>query len=164
MAIAPPLFAAFVRQLNKAVDDTKAEYRMSVQVKGLADIVRQAKTAIDTAGNAAVRLQSSAQAVVNTIGQVDDMTRQLDAANADLQAAVGAMSNGGPPLEDTTSSETNSEPVSGGTGPDPVDPRTLPPASNVHAAEVIVAKANAVYEPRPVVTASTIAAAAKAGA
>ncbi|WP_454627749.1 hypothetical protein [Bradyrhizobium cenepequi] len=112
MAFAPPLLAAFIRQLNKAVDATKAEYQMSVQVKGLADIVRDAKRAIDTAGDAATRLRASANAVVATIGQVDDMTRQLDAANADLTAAVGAMTNGGPPLDDTASSEQSSPPAS----------------------------------------------------
>src|SRR6267142_282420 len=93
--------AIFAARVFVIADDVNKEHRMSVQVKGLADIVRQAKSAIDTARAAAVRLNDSAQRVVNTIGQVDDMTRQLDAANADLTAAVGAMSNGGPPLETT---------------------------------------------------------------
>lgn len=77
---------------------------MSVEVKGLAEIVRQAKDAIRTASDAAASMRSSATDLAATVGQVLDMQKQLDAANADLKAAVGAMSNGGPPLASTTTS------------------------------------------------------------
>jgi hypothetical protein len=135
MAISQDDWAWFAARVRQAVVDINTEHRMSVQVSGLADIVRKAKTAIDTAGVAAVRLNDSAQRVVNTIGQVDDMTRQLDAANADLTAAVGAMSNGGPPLEDTTNSGSSS-PLA------PVVAPTLSPADGIHVAQVQVEAAH----------------------
>lgn len=162
MAMSQDDWAWFAARVRQAVVDINTEHRMSVQVSGLADIVRKAKTAIDTAGVAAVRLNDSAQRVVNTIGQVDDMTRQLDAANADLTAAVGAMSNGGPPLADTTSSAVSSPLAS-----------TLSPADGVHVAQVQVEAAHSVnaqggvplpppptepIAPTVAVTASTIAA------
>lgn len=77
---------------------------MSVEVKGLAEIVRQAKDAIRTASDAAAGMRNSATDLAATVGQVLDMQKQLDAANADLKAAVGAMSNGAPPLDSTTQS------------------------------------------------------------
>lgn len=137
--------AFFAAHVLAAADEINKEYRMSLQVKGLADIVRQAKSAIDTAGVAAVRLRSSAEAVVNTIGQVDDMTRQLDAANADLTAAVGAMSNGGPPLE-TTGGSAKTSPDGTLAVPQPL---TIPGS---------IRQVEAAYVAPPVVTASTIAA------
>jgi hypothetical protein len=89
----------FAARLSIAVYDTNREWRrkrMSVEVKGLADIVREAKDAIRTASNAASGMRASAKELTSTVAQVVDMQRQLDSANADLKAAVGAMSNGGP--------------------------------------------------------------------
>lgn len=103
--------AIYAVNVLAAVNDVNEEHRMSVQVTGLADTVRRAKAAIDAAGGAAARLESSANAVVNTIGAVDDMTKQLDAANADLQAAVGVMTNGGPPLVASPAPAPTSPPV-----------------------------------------------------
>jgi ABC-type transporter Mla subunit MlaD len=82
---------------------------MSVEVKGLADIVRQAKEAISLASSAGPKLRDSAQRVADKVTQVNDMIKQLDAADADLGAAIGAMSNGGPPLADTAPSSPSSQ-------------------------------------------------------
>lgn len=98
----------FAARLMLAVYDINRETRMSVEVKGLADTVRQAKDAIRKASAAGARMQQSAQQLTSTVQQVEDMTQQLDAANAELQAAVGQMSNGGPPLDDTTSGVAHS--------------------------------------------------------
>lgn len=73
---------------------------MSVEVRGLADIVREAKEAIGKAASSAERMRNSATRLTGTLSQVEDMTDQLDAAHADLQGAVGLLSNGGPPLDD----------------------------------------------------------------
>jgi hypothetical protein len=164
MSFAPPLFTALIERLAKA-HNANVERRMSVVVTGLADTVRQAKAAIGAAGASATRLKSSALAVVATIGVVDDMTRQLDTANADLQAAVGEMTNGGPPLV------TTDEPAPPSTGPAPgaADiPTSLTAVANANVAAAVAAGDTmpkppvTPVVPPPVVTASTIAAANKA--
>ena len=94
----------FAARLMIAVYDINREHRMSVEVKGLADVVRRAKQAINAASDAAGRMQTSAERVTARVSQVEDMVKQLDAAEADLAAAVGQLSNGGPPLDDTRSS------------------------------------------------------------
>lgn len=155
MSFAPPLFVALIERLAVA-HNARVERRMSVQVSGLADTVRKAKAAIDAAGGAAQRLNDSATAVVNTIGKVDAMTQQLDAANRDLNDAVAVMSNGGPPLETTAVSASTSTSAS--------------PAETIDSSITKVQIANATGVPFPAgpttpiaptiaVTASTIAAA-----
>jgi hypothetical protein len=96
MAFAPPLFVSAVEWLAAA----HKRYRMSVQVRGLAETVRNAKTAIAKASTAAERMQASAGRVVTRVAQVEDMIVQLDAAEAELGAALGQMTNGAPPLDD----------------------------------------------------------------
>ena len=81
--------------------DVYWEKLMSVEVKGLADVVRSAKDAIRKASDAGARLNSSAMHLTSTLGVVEDMTKQLDDATAELQGAVAAMSNGGPPLDES---------------------------------------------------------------
>jgi hypothetical protein len=81
---------------------------MSVEVKGLADIVRAAKDAIRVASDAADGMRASAAELASTVAQVMGMKQELDTANADLKAAVGQMSNGGPPLDQPSSSSTSS--------------------------------------------------------
>ena len=174
MSFAPPLFTALIERLAKA-HNARVERRMSVQVTGLADTVRRAKAAIDAASGAASRLESSANAVVNTIGAVDDMTKQLDAANADLQAAVGVMTNGGPPLVTSPTPGTASPPVASTAAPvvQPVSadiPTSLTAVANANAAAAVAAGDNfpkppaTPVVPPPIVTASTIAAANAANA
>lgn len=76
------------------------ERHMAAEVKGLAETIRQAKQAISKASNVAARVNASATELVQNMAAVDDMTQQLDAANAELKAALGTITNGGPPLDD----------------------------------------------------------------
>jgi len=111
MAFSPLLFRLYASDLAEAVHGLARERQerlMSVEVKGLADIVRQAKEAVALASSAGPKLRDSAQRVVDKVSQVNDMIKQLDAADADLGAAIGAMSNGGPPLTDTETPSSNS--------------------------------------------------------
>ncbi|MCK1742204.1 hypothetical protein IVA80_15370 [Bradyrhizobium sp. 139] len=105
-----PRWLLFGGELLISANEINQERRrkMSVEVKGLAEIVRQAKDAIRTASDAAAGMRASATELSSTVGQVLDMKRQLDTANADLKAAVGAMSNGGPPLDEPASSSPSS--------------------------------------------------------
>lgn len=103
-----PRWLLFAGEVVISAEELEREYRMSVEVKGLADIVRQAKEAIRVASDAADGMRQSASDLTSTVAQVMDMKRQLDTANADLRAAVGAMSNGGPPLEQPSSSAGSS--------------------------------------------------------
>lgn len=82
-------------RLHLAVRDTNEEL-MSIVVKGLAETVRSAKSAIARASDAAYRLDGSARQLTSTLNQVESLTGEMDAANADLQAAVGTISNGDP--------------------------------------------------------------------
>lgn len=97
----------YAARLSIAVYDTNQEWKgkkMAVQVKGLADTVRQAKQAIAKASDVAVRVNDSANQLVSTMAAVEAMTSELDRANADLQGALGTITNGGPPLDDGESS------------------------------------------------------------
>jgi uncharacterized phage infection (PIP) family protein YhgE len=94
--------AQFAHRLAVAVYDVNYESGkrdlMAVQVKGLADTIRSAKEAIGKASAAAERMKASANDLTGTLAVVEDVTNQLDTANADLKSAVGLLSNGGPPL------------------------------------------------------------------
>lgn len=79
------------------------ELDMSVVVKGLADAVRRAKAGIDRAGGTSAALGASADNLTKVVDQVDGMRVELDATAAELQAALGGVSNGGPPLDDLNS-------------------------------------------------------------
>jgi len=76
---------------------------MSVEVKGLADTIRRAKAAIGKASSAAKRMDDSASRLTDTLPQVEELTSQLDAATSELQGAIAGLTNGGPPLEPSTS-------------------------------------------------------------
>lgn len=79
------------------------ELDMSVVVKGLADAVRRAKAGIDRAGATSTALGASAANLDSVVTQVEGMKNELDATAAELQAALGATTNGGPPLDDLNS-------------------------------------------------------------
>jgi hypothetical protein len=75
---------------------------MSVQnIKGLAEIVRQTRASLAAASLAAGDMQISALSVTNKINQINELTNELKAADAELGAAIGQLSNGGPPLDAT---------------------------------------------------------------
>ena len=93
MPMSPDDWAWFAASVLGAAAEIRAEDRMSVEVKGLADTVLQARAAIAQASTAAMRMNDSALRVA----QVEDMIKQLNVAEADLAAAVGQLSNGGPP-------------------------------------------------------------------
>lgn len=104
MAISQNDLDWFAARLLIAVYDTNTEHRMSVQVSALADMVRNAKRAIATASDASARLNGSAQRVVQRVAEVEAMVNELNAAEVELAEALGATSNGGPPLDDTPAS------------------------------------------------------------
>jgi hypothetical protein len=104
-----PRWLLFAGEVVVSAQELEREYRMSVEVKGLADTVRRAKEAIRTASTAAERMNDSAQRVSATVAQVESMIVELDQANADLTAALGSMTNGGPPLDEPASSQGSSE-------------------------------------------------------
>lgn len=91
----------FAARLSIAVYDTNMEHRirMSTQVSALADVVRNAKAAIATASDSALRLKGSADRVVLRVAEVEAMVGELNAAEKELAEALGSTSNGGPPLD-----------------------------------------------------------------
>jgi hypothetical protein len=91
------------------------EARMSREVKGLAEVVRDAKAALVMAKGAAEKMRASAGQLVDNVSTVGALTRELDNANVELQAAINEMSggsNGGPPLDDTSTSSGGSSSIS----------------------------------------------------
>ena len=71
---------------------------MAIEVKGLADTVRAAKEMVRKASDEAAKMADSAERLKETIAQVTQVRQELDDAQAELQAALGAMTNGGPSL------------------------------------------------------------------
>lgn len=92
---------------------------MSVQVQALADVVRNAKAAIATAGDSALRLKGSAQRVVQRVAEVEAMVGELNAAEVELADALGSTSNGGPPLD--TGASTSSASVTSSVPTETID-------------------------------------------
>jgi predicted ribosome quality control (RQC) complex YloA/Tae2 family protein len=109
----------FGARLAIAVYDTNREMKFMEEIKGLAATVKRAKNAIRSASDSSKRLEHSANALASNLGQVEGLTRELDGANAELQAAIGLLSNGGPPLDDTVSGAPSGtpDPRSGQTDP-----------------------------------------------
>jgi hypothetical protein len=139
------LFEGEVLISAEEIREKERRRKMSVQVKGLADTVRQAKAAIDKASTVATRVNTSASQLVATMAAVEDMTSHLDGANADLQAALGAVTNGAPPLDAGATTPTTSDPASAAPiaqPPAPVDPVAGTPAPNVVVAKHQVEAAN----------------------
>lgn len=133
------LFAGDV--MVTATEIKERDERMSVEVKGLADVVRQVKSAISVATTAAAAMQTTANSVVDKINQVNELHTELKQADADLGAAIGLMSNGAPPLE-VAADTTNSAPASPNTSPAPVTTGT--PDTSVPHAKAQVEQQNAV--------------------
>jgi hypothetical protein len=127
--------------INATEEVNREHWRnMSAQIKGLAEIVKQAKEALDTAGKAGSSMQDAATRVAGRIQQVNDMVKALNDADAELQAAVGAMTNGAP-LEATTGS---SPPVTASVPPATSEaPVAGQPVASVPVAKNTVEAANA---------------------
>jgi hypothetical protein len=87
---------------------------MSVVVKGLADAVRKAKAGIDRAGATSTALGASAANLDSVVTQVEGMKNEDDATAAELQAALGTTTNGGPPLDDLKSATADLAKASSG--------------------------------------------------
>ena len=78
---------------------------MAIEVKGLADTVRAAKEMVRKASDEAAKMADSAERLKETVAQVTQARQELDNAQAELQAALGAMTNGGPSLWQDEGSE-----------------------------------------------------------
>lgn len=95
-------FWMFAHRVALEVADINGrDSEMAAQVRGLSDVVREAKDAIAGASKRAHALRGAANNLADVFNQVDSMTKELNAAAAELQAEVGGLSNGGPPLEST---------------------------------------------------------------
>jgi hypothetical protein len=68
---------------------------MSLEVKGLAEIVRDAKASIARAKTATNKLGTVSSELAATLGAVESMTSQIEAAHAELKHEM-AGSNIGP--------------------------------------------------------------------
>src|ERR1700738_1087143 len=92
----------FAARLSIAVYDTNREHRlkMSVQIDGLTDMVKFVQSVASQASEAAARLQVSGSRVDDKLSMVNELVAQVDKADAALGAALGVMTNGGPPLND----------------------------------------------------------------
>lgn len=78
---------------------------MSAQsISGLADVIKQARTALAGVPAVAEDIKATTSSVLAKVKKVQDLTGELKAADAELDAAIGQLSNGGPPLETTTTS------------------------------------------------------------
>lgn len=99
----PSFFDQLEDRFNLAVFDTNEEYRMSVaNVTGLADTVRQTRSILADLPSIVDDMKTTAADVMANVGTVKALTNELKNANVELKAAIGAMSNGAPPLETTT--------------------------------------------------------------
>lgn len=73
-------------------------------VTGLADMVRQTRSILADLPAIVDDMKTTATDVMANVGTVKALTVELKSANVELKAAIGAMSNGAPPLETTTTS------------------------------------------------------------
>lgn len=107
---------------------------MSVgHVTGLADIVKATKAALAQASSAALEMQTTAASVTDKVNQVVALNAELKAADAELGAAIGTMTNGAPPgpLPDTAP-VAPPIPTSLQPAPQPQAQAGLPPGFDIH--------------------------------
>ena len=100
---------------------------MAIEVKGLADTLRQAKDMVRQASDEASKMAVSAERLKGTVLQVIKTRKELDNAQAELEAALGLMTNGGPPL-------TDGEGVGGDTSTGTSEEETTPTTADIEAA------------------------------
>ena len=90
-------------ELAWAVFQTNQEYRMSAQnITGLADVIRQAKSALAGVPAVADAMKSTTASVLSKVQQVQALVGELKSAEAELAGVLEQGANGGPPLETTT--------------------------------------------------------------
>lgn len=129
----------FDLRLALAVNDTNVEMRestrMDANVINLAGTVKEAMAALANVPAAASRLKNVAVRVSSRVDQVDELTNELEAADAMLATVVGqataapSTGNGGPPLDSSPSVTPPSPgPFSGSPPADPVVVAGAPPA------------------------------------
>lgn len=99
-----PRWLLFAGDVLITAHEINREYQMAVEVKGLAETVRRAKSALGSASLAAGKLEDASVSVYKRVKQVEAMTSELVAAEQELGNVVDALSNGGPPLEEPSSS------------------------------------------------------------
>lgn len=73
---------------------------MAIEVVRLADVILQVKELVRQVSDEACLLVESVERLQDTMQQVTQMRNDLDNAEADLHAALGQMTNSGPPLDD----------------------------------------------------------------
>src|SRR5262249_51183676 len=77
-------------------------------IRGLAATIRGAVNDLTKlATEAATELAAEVEGFKTDIGDVKDVTREVQSARADVRAALGQASNGGPPLEDRASAASS---------------------------------------------------------
>lgn len=107
-------------RLTLAVHNTNQEYRMSAQnITGLADVIRQAKSALAGVPAVADAMKSTTASVLSKVQQVQALVGELKSAEAELAGVLEQSANGGPPLEITAGSA-------------PVIPTPLPTVDAIH--------------------------------
>ena len=79
--------------LAESIEGSK---KVSSEVKGLAETVRQAKSSLARARASADKLARSAGDLGDTVSLVEAMTLDLDKANAELKSEMHGMTNGPP--------------------------------------------------------------------
>lgn len=90
-------------ELAWAVFQTNQDYRMSAQnITGLADVIRQAKSALAGVPAVADAMKSTTASVLSKVQQVQALVGELKSAEAELAGVLEQSANGGPPLETST--------------------------------------------------------------
>lgn len=78
---------------------------MSAQsISGLADVIKEARLALAGVPAVADELKATASSVLAKVKRVQDLTAELKDADIQLDAAIGQLSNGAPPLESSAPS------------------------------------------------------------
>jgi hypothetical protein len=79
-------------------------------IKGLADTLRgQLASAVERANRIGDKAKSSVGNLHAVLDTAEDTIRDVDAAAADIQSALGLSTNGGPPLDDAASDASSRE-------------------------------------------------------
>lgn len=75
---------------------------MTTQISSLSDILKSAKTSLERASNIAQGFSNDLDGLNRVVDQIEVKRNEVVKATAELQAVFGGISNGGPPLVDTT--------------------------------------------------------------
>ena len=105
------LWGLLAHQISRLWPAAKAESVSSPSIKGLASALRDLKAFSSETSSLAQDVATTLSEGARTIGHVKSTHSEIKSALAEVQAELGAITNGGPPLDDAAATFSPAPPA-----------------------------------------------------